>query len=553
MRTLWATTRVVAMVATILGIGLWSVESHGARYAVLVSNNQGWASETRLRYAHLDATRMAATFRELGGFHPSNVFLVKDASPAVIRATLGRVAARVRAGQPSAGRSMLVFYYSGHADERALHPGRGSLSYGDLKAALAAVPTDVRISFIDSCKSGSMTRLKGARRGPSFDVTVTGSGRVSGDVFLTSATESENAQESDRLKGSFFSSYVNTGLRGAADTNHNGRVTLSEIYIYAYKMTVGRTSDTRGGTQHPAYRFNLRGRGELVLTVPSRARACLTFDRGPARRRYLVLEGRSRALVAEVQASSTRRVRLGLPRGRYRVRRRTPAGVFELRVAARGKSCIAVSDSRMLRVDLSSTSAKGDAMAGALSLGVAYSAVLSDLDEPLPVHHLTVSMRFPIPIAYSAARSEPGEDLDEPLLLDPVTGPRGAPFLFVSVRPYLQYGRLRREGWVAADKVALGLGATLDVSTRLGLVGAGPVVAYHLLLQDSPVVGGFEVSGLLVGAMGSWAIPLPWWRLAASADLRVGDAMYGFPRHSSVGETVHRFHWELSAGLNAWW
>ena len=69
-------------------------------------------------------------------------------------------------------------------------------------------------------------------------------------LTLTSSSAEETAQESDRLKGSFFTHYLVSGMRGAADVSRDGKVTLNEAYQFAFHETLAQTVDTRSGAQH---------------------------------------------------------------------------------------------------------------------------------------------------------------------------------------------------------------------------------------------------------------------------------------------------------------
>src|SRR5204863_4666070 len=87
-----------------------------------------------------------------------------------------------------------------------------------------------------------------------------------GHAYLTSSAATEVAQESDRIEASFFTYYLVSGLRGAADVNLDRRVTLQEAFQFAAQETLARTEQTVGGPQHAAYEFDLAGTGELVVT-----------------------------------------------------------------------------------------------------------------------------------------------------------------------------------------------------------------------------------------------------------------------------------------------
>ncbi|MCB9558670.1 MAG: caspase family protein [Deltaproteobacteria bacterium] len=96
---------------------------HAARYALIAANNRGWASEVPLQFAHDDGTRLATVLKEIGGFKGHNLLILRDATPQSIEAGLKRLSARMHANPDPGGQDLLFFYYSGHADEKALHPG----------------------------------------------------------------------------------------------------------------------------------------------------------------------------------------------------------------------------------------------------------------------------------------------------------------------------------------------------------------------------------------------------------------------------------------------
>ena len=108
-----------------------------------------------------------------------------------------------------------------------------------------------------------------------------------GHAFLTASSADEAAQESDRIGAAFFTHYLVSGLRGAADANRNGHVTLHEAYQFAYHETLRRTERTAAGPQHPRYDFQLAGTGDFVMTDLSATGAALVLDENVAGRIYV--------------------------------------------------------------------------------------------------------------------------------------------------------------------------------------------------------------------------------------------------------------------------
>lgn len=287
------------------------------RAAVVVGHNTGSGDRPPLRYAEADAGKVAGVLVELGGVKSDDLLLLQGRGLAEVRRALDVAGSKVRRWhQDPAARVVLTFYYSGHSDGEALELGRERLPYADLRAWLEGTGADVRIAFVDSCRSGNLLAPKGGAPGPAFDVRLADELDSSGQVLLTSSAADELALESRELGGSFFTHHLVSGLRGAADASNDGRVTLAEVYEYAFERTVRDTSGTLIGAQHPSYDFRLSGRGELVLTELARPSALLELP-GDFRRALVVSVARDQ-VVAELVPGAARR--LALAPGTYAVR-----------------------------------------------------------------------------------------------------------------------------------------------------------------------------------------------------------------------------------------
>jgi hypothetical protein len=185
----------------------------------------------------------------------------------------------------------------------------------------------VRITILDACGSGAIVRAKGGERRPAF--LMDESSNMKGTAFLTSSTASEVSQESDRLKASFFTHALVTGLRGAADLNNDKKVTLSEAYQFAFQETLNRTEKTTGGTQHPSRDMNLSGSGDVVLTDLRGISTGCTLNKDLQGRFYF--RDDQGQLIAELHKSAGREIEIGLSPGIYQVRMELD-NIYETRV-----------------------------------------------------------------------------------------------------------------------------------------------------------------------------------------------------------------------------
>lgn len=285
------------------------------RFALLAGANDGGEGRVRLRYAVDDARAVGAVLGQLGGVAPADAVLLTEPGRGGLIAALGDVRGRVTAAEEGGARTELVVYYSGHSDEEGMLLGDERFAWTELRRALENVPADVRVVILDSCSSGVVVRAKGGTTRPAFllDESVD----VRGSAYLTSSSADEAAQESDRLGASFFTHFLVSGLRGAADQSQDGRVTITEAYQFAYAETLDRTARTQAGPQHAAWDIRLAGTGDLVMTDVRATTAGLVADEAVEGR--LTVRDSARRLVAELYKPTGRRVELGLMPGRYTV------------------------------------------------------------------------------------------------------------------------------------------------------------------------------------------------------------------------------------------
>jgi hypothetical protein len=288
------------------------------RYLLVIGANAGGSDRQKLQYAVSDAERFARVMAELGGVPQENEVILRQPKLKEFIDALDQLNARVKDARRSKDvrRIEVILYYSGHADEQGLLLGNDRYSYRTLRDRLDDIPADVRIAVLDACASGAFTRLKGGRARPPF--LVDESSDMRGHAFLTSSAETESAQESDRIHGSYFTHYLISGFRGAADLSGDGKITLHEAYEFAFNETLGRTVDTRGGAQHPSYDINLSGSGDVVITDVRQTTATLVLGEDLDGRFFI--RNAAQELVVELYKPFGRKVELGLEPGTYDVR-----------------------------------------------------------------------------------------------------------------------------------------------------------------------------------------------------------------------------------------
>jgi hypothetical protein len=190
---------------------------------------------TPRRYAATDAETVAAYFQSVGGVPPSNVRLLHNQK--ALRADIHE-ALYGWLPQHAAQDAVVIVYFSGQAMVTAtgdilltLHDGSAAdstrlYSLSDLESAFARLKAKQIIFLFD----GMVSRLRGdAKKKPASPRWELGGGHT---VGLIGSADLTKGLEDDQHRHGLFTYYLLKGLRGEADTNHNGTVTFGELASY---------------------------------------------------------------------------------------------------------------------------------------------------------------------------------------------------------------------------------------------------------------------------------------------------------------------------------
>jgi hypothetical protein len=259
------------------------------RWAVVIGVGGYESSDIpKLRYAVPDAESIYQVLTGAAGFKKEHVLLLTDKTerrPTLrnIRWALGTFLAR------SARKDdMVVIFFAGHgapeADLRGLERDglakylipsdadsedlySSALPMDELQTIFGRIEAERVVAFLDTCYSGAAggrTFLaKRTRSSQVDDLFLERLTRSKGRAIITASRPGEVSMELPELGHGVFTYYLLQGLNGAADLNHDGIVTVQELYDYV-EQQVTQKSRAVGGNQHPVMKGELEGVLPLV-------------------------------------------------------------------------------------------------------------------------------------------------------------------------------------------------------------------------------------------------------------------------------------------------
>jgi uncharacterized caspase-like protein len=246
----------------------------GNRWAVLVGVN-AYDDAHHFGPLHVSVRDVAATREQLiaGGFDPARIRLLTDNTEEKptrvnILAALKSVA---DATEPD---DLLLFYYSGHGDEAGGHSylvGRDgrhlvlsdtAVPVARVKQIIEAAPARAKVILLDACHSGANIGQKGPQ-----PMTAAFIQRVfeqaEGLTILASCKQGQFSYEWRAQKCSVFTHYLLDALRGAADRDEKGFVTVQDASRHVTDG-VKLWASQRNVSQTPTLQYSVAG--DIILT-----------------------------------------------------------------------------------------------------------------------------------------------------------------------------------------------------------------------------------------------------------------------------------------------
>ncbi len=165
------------------------------------------------------------------------------------KATKDRIVRAIKKVFNQAGEDdLVVFFFSGHGYPGGFCAYDGNIGYDEIRKAMSQSKSKNKMMFVDACRSGGMRVDDTAAQG-----AITAAKNANVMLFLSSRNN-ENSIERRDMKNGFFTTYLQKGLKGNADTDRNRIITAKELFDFVHSGV----SQISGGKQHPVMWGNFK-------------------------------------------------------------------------------------------------------------------------------------------------------------------------------------------------------------------------------------------------------------------------------------------------------
>lgn len=223
--------RKFSIITSILLVAIMALPQHSfaRNYVMCVGLSKYQNARNNLRVSDNDAKAIKKIYEKNGD---SKVTILTNSS-ATRQAVLKALKTAFTGAKAN---DAVIFFFSGHGSDKGLACYDNVIKYEQILAIIKKSPARTKVIIADACHSGTMRTNTAWQRAMKKEKVM---------FFLSS--RSEEVSWESKYDKSLFTMYLERGLRGGADFNHDRVITAREIYDFCHDGVI-KSSD---GQQHP--------------------------------------------------------------------------------------------------------------------------------------------------------------------------------------------------------------------------------------------------------------------------------------------------------------
>ena len=192
-------------------------------HAIVVGINE-YDEKNNLKYATSDAKSIYEflTKSQFSTYASGDIRLLLNQGATIEKLKSSLTTIKDQAGEDD----ILMFFFFGNGQNKSLELVDGTLYFSELNEMFANIKTSETMSFFDLSQSNIEEQMFAMKESTVIEAT-----NMKNDIICLEKTE-ENTIEYDGLRFGLMKHYLSQSLRGAGDTNIDGKTSIEEIYNY---------------------------------------------------------------------------------------------------------------------------------------------------------------------------------------------------------------------------------------------------------------------------------------------------------------------------------
>jgi WD40 repeat protein len=240
-------------------------------YLVTIGINEYKNAKYNLNYAMADADGVSQVIQTSTGGLFSEVVQYSIRNTNAIKQNIFKALDEIKG--KALEQDLLVVYYAGHGvvadlngtsefylvmhDVTQLY-GRPELlqekgiSAGEIKTLTQEINAQKQLFMLDACQSGAALESAASKRGLEEERAIAQLARSTGTFWITASGSQQFATEIEKLGHGIFTYTILEGLKGSADGNKDGKLSVRELSVYIEDQVPVLTEQYKGSAQYPS-------------------------------------------------------------------------------------------------------------------------------------------------------------------------------------------------------------------------------------------------------------------------------------------------------------
>ena len=240
-------------------------------YLVTIGINEYKNGKYNLNYAIADADGVQQSIQKSTGGLFSEVVQYSIRNDKAVKENIYKALGEIKS--KALEQDLLIVYYAGHGVVADAQGGsefylvmhdvtqlygkpellqQKAIAASEIKKMTQEINAQKQLFLLDACQSGAALESAAAKRGVEEERAIAQLARSTGTFWITASGSTQYATEVEKLGHGIFTYTILEGLKGQADGNKDGKLSVRELSVYIEEQVPVLTEQYKGSAQYPS-------------------------------------------------------------------------------------------------------------------------------------------------------------------------------------------------------------------------------------------------------------------------------------------------------------